>query len=303
MAKKDGEDQPRSTQLDLSSDDALRRELVAHFRASREALRAEWVRQMTKKGLLAGLTEEETEVGSIAIYDIYVDCLDTGQYGKAQEYAEKMVGRGALRRVTPRQIFAGLLTLRDIFGWNLLERYGNDQTRLFAALDTYEPVANEIVTIVALAFAAEGDKVIRLQQEAIRELSTPVLKLRDRLLLLPIIGALDSQRANQLTEQLLNAIRDNRAKVVVVDITGVPAVDSKVANHLIQTVEASRLMGASVIVTGLSPQVAQALVTIGVDLSRIRTIGDMQGGIDEADRLLGYRVLTSNGMDANSREG
>jgi PAS domain S-box-containing protein len=131
----------------------------------------------------------------------------------------------------------------------------------------------------------------RRAERAILELSTPVLQLREGLLILPIIGILDSQRARQLTEQLLNSIRDNRAKVAVVDITGVAAVDSKVANHLLQTAEAARLMGAIVILTGLSPEVAQSLVSIGVDLGRLITVGDLQGGIIEADRLLGFKVV------------
>jgi rsbT co-antagonist protein RsbR len=118
-----------------------------------------------------------------------------------------------------------------------------------------------------------------------------VLQVRERLLILPIIGVIDSQRARQLTEQLLRGIRNNRAKVVVVDITGVPTIDSTVANHLVQTVEASRLMGASVIITGLSSEIAQTLVTIGVDLSKMNAVGDLQGGIEEAERLLGYKVM------------
>src|SRR5207248_5701002 len=105
---------------------------------------------------------------------------------------------------------------------------------------------------------------LRATQEAIRELSTPVLQVRERLLILPIIGVIDTQRARQLTEQLLRSIRANRAKVVVIDITGVPVVDTPVANHLVQTVEASRLMGATVIITGLSAEIARTLVTLGV---------------------------------------
>jgi anti-anti-sigma regulatory factor len=89
---------------------------------------------------------------------------------------------------------------------------------------------------------------------------------------------------------LLRGIRTNRAKVVVIDITGVPTIDSTVANHLVQTVDASRLMGASVIITGLSPEIAQTLVTLGVDLSKVNAVGDLQGGIEEAERLLGYSV-------------
>ena len=165
-----------------------------------------------------------------------------------------------------------------------------DEARLTAALDVYEPVANNIIAIVAMAFIRERENVVRQQQEAIRELSTPVLQVREGLLILPIIGVIDSLRAKQLTEQLLRAIRSLRAKAVVVDITGVPAVDSKVANHLLQTVDAARLMGARVIVTGLSPDVAQALVYIGVDLTRLKTVGDLQGGIEAADDFLGYRT-------------
>jgi PAS domain S-box-containing protein len=128
-------------------------------------------------------------------------------------------------------------------------------------------------------------------EEAIRALSTPVLPVRERLLILPLIGVLDSSRALQLTEQLLGSIRTYRAKAVVIDITGVPVVDSRVANHLLQTVEAARLMGASVIVTGISPEIAQTLVRIGIDLSRLLTRTDLMGGLEEAERLLGYEVI------------
>jgi|RhiMetdeSRZDD1v2_1073273.scaffolds.fasta_scaffold129312_5 rsbT co-antagonist protein RsbR len=135
------------------------------------------------------------------------------------------------------------------------------------------------------------ESTMRKQQEAIRELSTPVLQIRDRLLLLPIIGVIDSQRARLITEGLLRAIRANRAKIVVMDITGVLTIDSQVANHLLQTVTAARLMGATVIVSGLSSEVAQSLVALGIDLGRLNTVGDLQGGIEEGERLLGYRVV------------
>jgi PAS domain S-box-containing protein len=128
-------------------------------------------------------------------------------------------------------------------------------------------------------------------EQAIRELSTPVLPVRERLVILPLIGVLDSARALQLTEQLLSSIRTHRAKAVVMDITGVPIVDSKVANHLLQTVEAARLMGATVIVSGISSEIAQTLVRIGVDLSRLRTTSDLRAGLEEAEQLIGYQVL------------
>lgn len=148
------------------------------------------------------------------------------------------------------------------------------------------------------------ERTIQGQQEAIRELSTPVLLLRPGLLLLPIIGLIDTRRARQLTEQLLRSIRSNRAAVVVIDVTGVPSVDTKVANHLVQTVEAARLMGAHSIVSGIAPDIAQTMVRLGIDLRRIRTVGDLQSGIEEAERQLGYMVVkiaAGDGQDGGER--
>ncbi len=149
-------------------------------------------------------------------------------------------------------------------------------------------------------YVYERDRTIRAQQRELEELSTPVLQLREGLLILPIVGVLDSRRAQQLTEQLLMAIRDRRGKVVVLDVTGVAAVDSRVANHLIQTVDAARLMGAKAIVTGVSPEVAQTLVGLGISLGNVTTVAELQGGVEEADRLLGLRVVPVDGLPAES---
>jgi rsbT co-antagonist protein RsbR len=142
-------------------------------------------------------------------------------------------------------------------------------------------------------YIASSERTIRAQQEAIQELPTPVLPFREGMLLVPIIGIIDSQRARQLTEQLLGSIRSNRAKMVVIDITGVQSVDTRVANHIVQTVEAARLMGARVILAGISPEVAQTMVTLGIDLGRILTVGDLQSGIERAEHMLGYVVARS----------
>jgi rsbT co-antagonist protein RsbR len=140
------------------------------------------------------------------------------------------------------------------------------------------------ITVDALVHQRES--VIRIQSQAIRELSTPVLQVRERMLLIPIIGVVDSHRAQLIMENLLAAIRARRARVVVMDVTGVATVDSGVANHLLQTVSAARLMGAHVIVTGLSAEVAQSLVALGINLEQIQAVGDLQGGLEEAERML-----------------
>jgi rsbT co-antagonist protein RsbR len=201
--------------------------------------------------------------------------------------------------VETHEVLGIVLLLRDVLARSLFDRYQEIPERLGQILDAYEPAANRIAVTVGVSFVEERERVIRDQQAAIRDLSTPVLQVRDRLVILPIIGVLDTQRARQLTEQLLGAIQTNRARVVVIDITGVASIDLTVANHLVQTVEASRLMGASAIITGLSSEIAQTLVDLGVDLSMMKTVGDLQGGLEEAERLLGYEVIdtsTSGGM-------
>jgi rsbT co-antagonist protein RsbR len=269
---------------------ALLRELVAHLRKNRTQLREEWARRITESKLLTAMTREEIFAEATSVYDNYVEVLETGSVEALQAYARNLSERIIPRGVETHEVLGIVLLLRDVLARSLFKKYQTDFGLLNAVLDAYEPAANRIANTVAVGFVQERERIIRQQQEAIRELSTPVLQVRDRLLILPIIGVIDALRARQLTEQLLRGIRANRAKVVVVDITGVPSVDATVANHLVQTVDASRLMGANVIVTGLSSEIAQTLVTIGVDLSKINAVGDLQGGIEEAERLLGYSV-------------
>jgi len=272
---------------------ALLRELVAHLRQNRTQLREEWARRITEAQLLTAMTKEEIFTEATSVYDNYVEVLETGSVEALQAYARNLSERIIPRGVETNEVVGIVLLLRDVLARSLFKKYQADFELLNQVLDAYEPAANRIANTVAVSFVQERERVIREQQEAIRELSTPVLQVRERLLILPIIGVIDSQRARQLTEQLLRGIRNNRAKVVVVDITGVPTIDSTVANHLVQTVEASRLMGASVIITGLSSEIAQTLVTIGVDLSKMNAVGDLQGGIEEAERLLGYKVIST----------
>ncbi len=269
----------------------LLRELVAHLRQSRTRLRQEWARRISAAQLLTAMSEEEIFAEATSVYDNYVEALETGTFEALQAYSRNLSERIIPRGVEIHEVVGIVLLLRDVLARSLFAKYQEDVDKLNGILDVYEPAANRIANTVAVGFVQERERIIREQQEAIRELSTPVLQVRERLLILPIIGAIDPQRARQLTEQLLRGIRTNRAKVVVIDITGVAALDSNVANHLVQTVEASRLLGATVIVTGLSPEIAQTLVTIGVDLGKMSTVGDLQGGIEEAERLLGYKVV------------
>ena len=272
-------------------DTSVLHELVAYLRERRSDLREEWAARITDAQLLRVMAPEEVFSEVSALYDRYVDALETGSIETLQAYARDLSERIIRRGVETDEVLGVVLLLRDVLARALFVRYQNEPDRLNPVLDAYEPAANRIAVTVGVSFVEERERIIREQQAAIRELSTPVLQVREQLLILPIIGGLDSQRARQLTEQLLQAIRATRAKVVVIDITGVGTIDITVANHLVQTVEASRLMGARAIVTGLSSGIAQTLVDLGVDLSMMRTVGDLQGGLEEAERLLGFRVI------------
>jgi rsbT co-antagonist protein RsbR len=269
-------------------DSTLLHQLVEYLRQNRTNLREEWARRIEAAELLSAMNSEEIFSEVTAVYDNYVDALETGSIETLQAYARDLSERIIPRGVETHEVLGIVLLLRDVLARSLFVNYQHDADLLNRILDAYEPAANRIAVTVGVSFVEERERVIREQQEAIRELSTPVLQVRERLLILPIIGVLDSSRARQLTEQLLGAIQSNRAKVVVIDVTGVATVDVTVANHLVQTVEAARLMGANAIITGLSSKIAQTLVDLGVDLGMMRTVGDLQGGLEEAERVLGY---------------
>ena len=274
---------------------SLLHELVEYLRQNRGELRQQWAMRITDAQLLTVMTADEIFSEVTAVYDNYVEVLETGSVEALQRYARDLSERIIPRGVETHEVVGIVLLLRDVLARALFVKYEHDAGLLNRILDVYEPAANRIAVTVGVSFVDERERVIREQQEAIRELSTPVLQVRERLLILPIIGVVDPRRARQLTEQLLSAIQANRARVVVIDVTGVATIDLTVANHLVQTVEAARLMGASAIITGLSSEIAQTLVDLGVDLSMMRTVGDLQGGLEEAERLLGYRRDAADG--------
>jgi rsbT co-antagonist protein RsbR len=218
--------------------------------------------------------------------------LTEGDYGASYVENRLKIGAAHERVGLEPQWYLGMYSfyLRAV-ARRLEEAFGVERGQAFSSFLSLMKLVFFDISLAVETYVHAREATMRKQQEAIRELSTPVLQIRERLLLLPIIGVIDTHRARLITDSLLRAIRANRAKVVVMDVTGVATIDSKVANHIIQTVTAAGLMGASVIVTGLSSDVAQALVALGLDLGKLNTVGDLQGGIEEAERLLGYRVM------------
>ncbi len=133
-------------------------------------------------------------------------------------------------------------------------------------------------------------EIIEVQKQAIHELSTPVIPIMDRIIVMPLIGSIDSLRARDITRSLLAGIRERRAKVVILDITGVSVVDSGVASHLNKTIQAARLKGARTIITGVSDAVAETVIDLGIDWSGVETLADLQTGLIAALDSLGIKL-------------
>jgi rsbT co-antagonist protein RsbR len=227
-----------------------------------------------------------------------------GEYGPP--YVEQRLGLASLYAgagLDTRAFLGAFHHLLKAIGTDVIKKFERTPLEGFEHFMSFNKVAFFDIGVIIDVLVFERERVIRQQQEAIRELSTPVLQIRERLLLLPLIGVIDTHRARLITDSLLRAIRTNRARVVVMDVTGVASIDSRVANHLLQTATAARLMGALVILTGVSSDVAQSLAALGIELTKFTTVCDLQGGVEEAERVLGYRVtqtgdagrLVSNG--------
>jgi rsbT co-antagonist protein RsbR len=212
--------------------------------------------------------------------------IDDGDW---EAYLADMVDTGARYAEAGLSFSAWFATgraLRSKLVPHLIDALADEPERLADALRGVSIFIDLVILSVGESFIESKQRIILEQQDVLRGLSTPVLEVRNGLLLVPLIGFIDSERALLLTSKLLEAIADKRAKAVVLDITGVPAVDSAVANHLMQTVQATQLMGVHTLISGLSPENAQTLVRLGLDLGRLNTVGTLSDGVIAAGEIL-----------------
>jgi rsbT co-antagonist protein RsbR len=139
------------------------------------------------------------------------------------------------------------------------------------------------------------EDVITEQQKSMLELSTPVIQIWDEILVLPLVGTIDSRRAMQIMERLLEGVAGTNASIVIIDITGVPVVDSEMANRLLRSIKAAKVMGAECILTGLSPQISYTIVNMGVDLRDVITRASLRDGLEMAFTKLKLKVIKTEG--------
>ncbi|SEI91464.1 STAS domain-containing protein [Frateuria terrea] len=217
--------------------------------------------------------------------------IGTAAWGDVRAFLE------ALSRSRALQGFDSLQTANFIFSikrplFALLQRELGDEPALLAEqLWAISEILDSLGMHTVNSFQKSREDVIRRQQEELLELSTPVIKLWDGVLALPMIGTLDSQRTQVVMESLLQRIVETGAEIAIIDITGVPTVDTLVAQHLLKTVTAIRLMGADCIISGVRPQIAQTIVHLGLDLQGIVTKANLADALAMALRRNGLSVV------------
>jgi rsbT co-antagonist protein RsbR len=212
---------------------------------------------------------------------------------KLQDFSDKVVQLGWPLTV----VLAGLRTLARILFEGMKEKGAvNDQNNMdvvYSFEQWMTPMQDEIVN----TYASSWERTVSIQKIALQELSAPLIPVFDKVSVMPLVGTIDTERAKQIMENLLNGIVQHRAEVVLIDITGVPVVDTMVAHHIIQAAEAVRLVGAKCMIVGIRPEIAQTIVSLGIDLTQILTTSTLQKGIQKALANTNRKIVELEGEE------
>ena len=253
------------------------KEIIDKFYAWAEKTPAIW---MHLDGVnLAGIKQQQCEAWRLFMTD---------PFGEATAAMLKQIGRThAALGIRPFEYSAGVNHFRTLFG----EKFDDEAAELltrFLGMKT---------ALVIDEFMEASDEILSAQSKAILELATPVADLWEGILMLPVVGVIDSSRAEQIMGTVLARIAEGRTRVLILDISGVAVVDTAVAAHLVRFTKASMLMGCHSVVSGLSPEIAQTIVDLGVDVTELNTSGSLMDALDQGLALTGRKII-STGREA-----
>jgi rsbT co-antagonist protein RsbR len=210
------------------------------------------------------LVQGATENGSLTL-------LDGTNWVPARDFLARVSRSRAQQGFSPSETAIFVFSLKQPLFTRLRSEFGQDAQALMDEVWLTTELLDRLGLFTVESFVKSREEIIQRQQREMMELSTPVVQLWDNILALPLIGTLDSERTQVVMESLLQKIVETGASIAIIDITGVPTVDTLVAQHLLKTVAAARLMGADCIISGIRPQIAQTIVHLGVNLSEVTT--------------------------------
>ena len=269
--------------------------------AGQEQLLSQWLEELARMRADLGLKTEQNELRGQAAELLQLlanavrsgegNRLESAEWKPVREFLDNLSASRARQGYTSAQTATFVFSLKRPFFRVLRARLMNDAEMLADEIWKATELVDQLGLYTVTVFQKSREEVILRQQEDMLELSTPVVKLWDGILALPMIGTLDSARTQVVMESLLQRIVDTGAQIAILDITGVPTVDTLVAQHLLKTVTAIRLMGGDCIISGVRPQIAQTIVHLGVDLQGITTKASLADALALALRRTGQAVV------------
>ena len=286
-------------------------ELAEIISQNEDRLRSEWIRTMsstTERADLISKAELDEQCASILralVEGVRTSAtnLDAPAWNTARDLLTSISSSRARQGFTPVAVATFVLSLKQPLFAVIREKMAADQNRLFEVIWGATELLDRLALITTEGYMTTREELILRQQQELMELSTPVVKLWDGILALPIIGTLDSARTQVVMESLLQTVVATNSKFAIIDITGVPTVDTLVAQHLLKTITAARLMGAECIISGVRPQIAQTIVHLGINLEDVVTKAKLADAFALALQRSGRTVVRTTAAPVNPLSG
>ncbi len=279
----------------------MKNEAVRTLQKGKKRILESWMKhQITNETLREDLmSNEELRSQSEELLNAFIDNLSDssiddpadGEFEQVTDILDAISISRAKQGFTPRETGAFVFSLKDAL-LEVLQQDVKDPQELYAQSLKVSKLIDSFGINTFETFIRGREEVILRQTDEITEISTPVIQVWNGILALPIIGTLDSARTQVVMENLLQKIVETGSQIAILDISGVPAVDSLVAQHLIKTVSATRLMGAECIISGIRPEIAQTVVHLGIDLSDVQTKSTLENALKTAFAMLQLKVLS-----------
>ncbi len=278
---------------------ALNSSTLEAIQVQRQQLIDTWARNLEASGATRNLKEQDLQQQTNEFLHLLIGGLENaaggniaaGGWDDARLFLEKLSQSRALLGHDSHQTANFIFALKGPLFALLQQHYRDEPAQLAEQLWEISELLDALGMHTIRTYQKSREAVIKRQQEELLELSTPVVKLWDGILALPMIGTLDSQRTQVVMESLLQRIVDTGAEIAIIDITGVPTVDTLVAQHLLKTVTAIRLMGADCIISGVRPQIAQTIVHLGLDLQGVTTKANLADALKLALSRIGVNLV------------